>query len=234
MMEAQSDELWKSRNYDFHACLMSKGKYFSQADYRHLNYKVNYQKNELSYNRIATDETESGSFNLEVKVTVKCRGSPAIHTKFQDHVKAIKEVNAKIATILYDPTFSDFTFHLGANRFEVHKAILAAASPVFYRMFTTNMEESRNNECTVDNIDVETFKNLLQFVYGGELPDDLAEMSIDLYAAAHFYGIENLKRICKHEVHAKLFIDTSLEAYNFACVYDLEDLKMDAWVIIKR
>lgn len=39
------------------------------------------------------------------------------------------------------PSYTDFTFSVGGQNFQLHKALLAAASPVFDRMFCSNMQE---------------------------------------------------------------------------------------------
>lgn len=48
--------------------------------------------------------------------------------------------NCRCGTAL-DPSYTDVTFCVEGQEFQLHKAVLAAASPVFDRMFRSNMQE---------------------------------------------------------------------------------------------
>lgn len=48
--------------------------------------------------------------------------------------------NCRCGTAL-DPSYTDITFCVEGQEFQLHKAVLAAASPVFDRMFRSNMQE---------------------------------------------------------------------------------------------
>lgn len=48
--------------------------------------------------------------------------------------------NCQARAVLH-PSYTDFTFSVGGQDFQLHKALLAAASPVFDRMFCSNMQE---------------------------------------------------------------------------------------------
>lgn len=135
---------------------------------------------------------------------------------------------------LDDPTFSDFTFIINGTRFPVHKAILATASPVFYKVFTTNCSEKQNDVCKIDSFDSKAFEHLLRYLYGGEVPQNLSDMSISLYGLAYYYEIEDLREICKQSIQNHLSAKNALDAYKLAHLHNIEDLKHDAWKIIKR
>jgi hypothetical protein len=146
--------------------------------------------------------------------------------------------NQKIAeknlAMLNDSKYSDFTFIIKRRKFKVHKAILGAASPVFDRLFSTAMAEARTNEAKIDAIEPNIFESLLRFIYGGKLPENLASVAVDLFKAAHYYEIEDLKLVCEREVEEKLSEENAIQFYELAYVYDMKDLKTDAWKIIKR
>lgn len=129
--------------------------------------------------------------------------------------------------------WSDFTFIVKGTEIKVHKAILAAASRVFDKLFTIEMEESRNNVCKVDHIEPSVFLQLLRFIYGGNL-SGIKDVPKQLYEAAHYYGIEELEKISKEEVLAQLSTANALETFKWAQIYNLEVLKLKAWTIVKR
>lgn len=147
-----------------------------------------------------------------------------------------KNVIKNNLAILADPSFADFTI-IFCNQTEakVHKAFLAAASPVFYKMFTTDMKESRTNTCKLDaTIDPAIFGHLMRFIYGGLLPIFTCNLAMKLYNIAHIYQVEPLKRICENEMPKFLEVTNVFELYKLAHRYELEDLKIKAWRIIKR
>ena len=49
-------------------------------------------------------------------------------------------MNCQLATPLH-PSFTDFTITVDGQDFQLHKAVLAAASPVFERMLLSSMQE---------------------------------------------------------------------------------------------
>lgn len=145
-----------------------------------------------------------------------------------------------VSNMLGDPTFADFTFVVEGQKFKVHMAVLAAASPVMRRMFTGDLEEARTKTCTVDDITAETFDQLLRFIYRGEVPKVFGPKRFKgfpkkLYEAAHFYQIEKLKKICSRKINKDLSFRNALEVFEWVQIYDdFKQLKLDAWAIVKR
>jgi speckle-type POZ protein len=149
-------------------------------------------------------------------------------------VEIFKSVLDSNLAMLNDPKYSDFTCIVGDRSFKVHKAVLAAASPVFDRMFSTAMAEAQSNEAKIDAIDPNIFEHLLRFIYGGKLPENLAGIAEDVFKAAHFYEIHRLKETCEDEMNEKLSAENAMEIYKLAYVYGLKKLKENARTVIKR
>jgi hypothetical protein len=145
-----------------------------------------------------------------------------------------QKIVEKVLNMLSDEKYSDFTFAVKRREFKVHKIILAAASPVFDRMFSTPMVEAQANEVKIDSIEPEIFEHLLRFIYGAKLPENLYDIAVDLFKAAHYYEIQNLKAICEEKIEEELSSENAIEFYELAYVYDMKELKDDAWKIIKR
>lgn len=155
--------------------------------------------------------------------------------KFRDTTVQHKKIIANNKRILKDPKYSDFTFIVQKKEFKVHKNILAAASPVFDRLFSVKLKENRTNKCCVNDVEPVIFQYLLNFIYFGEMPENLLKDFIPrkLFEAAHYYQIDELVDICRQEIHYRLSVDNAEETYKWACTYELKDIKMDAWNIIK-
>jgi speckle-type POZ protein len=145
----------------------------------------------------------------------------------------VAEMNLRI---LEDEKYSDFTFIVGNRKFKVHKNILAAASPVFDRMFSSPMTEAQTNEANIDEIEPEVFKHLLRFIYGRKLPENLADVAValELFKAAHYYEIERLQEICCANIRDNINVENAVDVYELAHVYDLIELENESWEFIKR
>lgn len=94
------------------------------------------------------------------------------------------------------------------------------------------MKEARNSECIIEGIEPEIFKQLLRFFYSGKLPEDIVEVSVKLFEAAHYYEIEQLKEICRQQLPL-LKTENALEIFNWASIYDEDEMKIKAWAVIK-
>lgn len=177
---------------------------------------------------------KDNTLTLSCRLVITCEGESVLRKKFHDPQISKKSILSNVANMLGDPTFADFTFIVGGQKFKVHKNILAAASPVMKRMFTSDMEEAKTNKCTVDAINSTTFHHLLRFIYRSEVPYWFGIFATSLYEAAHYYDIENLKQFCVQEIHENLSAENALEVFEWVQPYDLEEIKMNAWAIVKR
>lgn len=98
---------------------------------------------------------------------------------------------------------------------KVHKTILAARSPVFLAMLTSDLEETNTSQVTIKDVNAATMRELLRFVYGNEI-ENLDDISHDLVIAADKYHIEQLKRICLSSVTLSLSSANVFEALEIA------------------
>ena len=61
----------------------------------------------------------------------------------------------------------------------------------------------------------------------------LVNIAMDLYKAAHYYRIEKLMEICEKSIHFSLSISNAQQIYELSTLYDMEEVKLDAWHIVK-
>lgn len=71
--------------------------------------------------------------------------------------------------LLESGQFADVTFVIGDQRMKGHKAILASRSNFFKNMFTVGMRECEEQVVTVQDIGLQTFQKLLEFIYTDQL-----------------------------------------------------------------
>src|SRR5690606_1785927 len=79
---------------------------------------------------------------------------------------------------------SDVIFVVGKKKFALHKAILAARSPVFAAMFANDLEKKKQNKVNIPDISVEVFEELIRFIYTGDLVPSMEQFAFELFIAA--------------------------------------------------
>ena len=95
--------------------------------------------------------------------------------------------------LLESATFSDMTLKVEDKVYPVHKAILAARSPVFAAMFNHDLEETKLGVVSITDLDTEVLREMLKFIYTGKVAQ-LDTMADALLAAADKVSILN----CSH------------------------------------
>lgn len=81
------------------------------------------------------------------------------------------------------------------KRIPCHRAVLADVSPVFDRMFGTEMREGTEQTVRVTNADSPTVKALIEFAYTGNV-SAVGEDLVKLLALADFYQMRSLVKRC--------------------------------------
>lgn len=110
---------------------------------------------------------------------------------------------------------SDIVLAVGDQKFEAHKSILMARSPVFLAMFTNNMKESRESEITIPDIEPHIFKKILYSIYTDEVTE-LDENAEDLLEAADRFQLLSLKEMCEKSLCNSVTIERAITILTLA------------------
>merc|ERR1712150_56028 len=89
---------------------------------------------------------------------------------------------------------SDVIICVGENKMHCHKLVLAMSSRYFERMFLGAMKESKEKEVVLQEIDLETLKSVLTFMYTDVIPNE--KINVQVLAASDMYEIMRLRKIC--------------------------------------
>lgn len=113
------------------------------------------------------------------------------------------DLSQHFGKLLLDEEGADVTFSVGGETFPAHKIVLATRSPVFKAQLYGQMKERRARHLTVEGIQPDVFKALLQFIYIDSLPDwddldaeEYCDISRHVLAAADRYAMDRLKLLC--------------------------------------
>lgn len=129
----------------------------------------------------------------------------------RDKKRALRERNlldlsTRLATLADDPGawFSDVVLHLGPQREPVpaHRAVLATASPILHALLLSSASSSQAGavaELELPDVDPQTFKMLLRFVYSGALHAGSGlstDAGLQLLELAERFDVPGLAGVC--------------------------------------
>ena len=137
-------------------------------------------------------------------------------------------------TILMDYSTADFIIRCKTRKFQVHRTILCARSPVLRATILSDMKEAKKGEIYVEEIDEKTMESIIIFIYTGKLnlgkdPDVL------MFAwAGHKYLLPGFMellcfKIRKERTTGEMISDLLISAH----LHDSKDLKEVAMEKIK-
>merc|ERR1712150_63681 len=123
---------------------------------------------------------------------------------------------------------TDIILIVGENKIHCHKLVLGLASKFFRRMFVSNMKESRSNVIELKEVDLETVKSLISYMYTDEIDED--KINVELLAASDMYEVLRLKALCCTELSESMTVENVIEIWQTAYRHNIEDLAHDALV----
>ncbi|GIX73029.1 speckle-type POZ protein-like B [Caerostris extrusa] len=126
--------------------------------------------------------------------------------------------------LLNEKTSCDVILRVGSAEFPAHKAILATRSPVFKAMFTCDMQETARNAVDISDLDADTVKRMLLYVYTDTLDHPEGDSVEKLYFAADKYEILCLKKKCA------LLLESDLRESNACRILLLADRHQDEYL----
>lgn len=106
----------------------------------------------------------------------------------------------------------DVTFVVGDEKIQAHLQILAARNKVLAKMFDSDAMEEKISCVKIPEIEPNTFKLLLKFIYSEKFESGDGEESLKVLQAAHKYSIENLVHKSALCLSDNLTIDCAVDA----------------------
>ncbi|GBO11949.1 TD and POZ domain-containing protein 2 [Araneus ventricosus] len=140
---------------------------------------------------------------------------PALPTTFKDDM--ISFYNESI--------FHDVQLHIGTETVPAHRDILRARSPVFRRMFATDMKEKASDCISITDLNLDTLKRMLLFLYTDTTGELELQSAKELYFASEKYGISSLKRRCSISMKQNLQPSNVCEILALADAHQDKELK---------
>lgn len=174
-----------------------------------------------------------GSLELDVKVCIK--RTLLLKNVTYRFIDTLNQLSDNFRQALEDEEFKDVKFIVNQKEIPAHKVVLAARSPVFKKMFITNMTEAQTNHVVITDISHDIFEEMLFFIYTGKTSEKFSMFAIELLAAAHKYQIENLKKLCEAEISKNLTEENAGAVLKSANLFDCDEaMKKEALQLFKR
>ncbi|GFU61277.1 TD and POZ domain-containing protein 3 [Trichonephila clavipes] len=95
-----------------------------------------------------------------------------------------------------DGTLSDIKLCTETESFPAHSTVLCARSPVFKAMFLDDMKEKLKGSVDIVDLDDDTARRMLLYMYTDSIEDLEWESALRLYEAADKYEILSLRKEC--------------------------------------
>lgn len=101
----------------------------------------------------------------------------------------------------------DVVLKIGDEHIPTHRAVLAACSPYFYAMFTSDLVESRQKVVTMKDVDASIVQQLVEFAYTGKFDVNVENVQ-SILATASLVQFHEVRELCCK------FLETQLDPSN--------------------
>ncbi|GIY38829.1 speckle-type POZ protein [Caerostris extrusa] len=132
-----------------------------------------------------------------------------------------------IEWMLHENVLCDVKLRTRAETFPAHWFILSARSPVFRAMLQSDMKEKAQDSIDIEDVDADTVRRMLLYMYSDACEDLQWESASQLYAAADKYQILSLKEECSSFLMSNLDTANACDALMIADLHNDEHLKLN-------
>lgn len=135
------------------------------------------------------------------------------------------ELTVDLETLLDTKQYSDMILSVGESELPVHKAILAARSPVFGAMFAhSSTREVQEGRVLIEDAQKEAVVSFIRYLYTGLIPPN-EQLTDELLALADKYEVPLLKDACDLMLTHSLNVENVLTLLCFAHLHDASLLR---------
>ena len=181
--------------------------------------------------------------NVDVEKSEKVEVSPSLErsssvvsvTSTSQGLTYCSEILKQMNEFRESNILCDALICVDGKTFPAHRTVLAAASPYFKALFSSNLGElnCESKPIVLSDIDTTNMIKLLQYIYTGEI--ELTEENIKpIISAANYLLISSLKDRCTRFLQRMLTPSNCLGIESTALKYDCENLRDSATSYIRE
>jgi hypothetical protein len=174
---------------------------------------------------VIMEKSQSCSHHAELFSSIlRCRHATGLMLEMQRQSSMFFcSANPASNSYVFDDTFSDVKFVVGPSRevIRAHRVVLATRSSYFCNMFTNGMTETSNGIVELPDVDMQSVRLLLMFIYnpclnlGNQSPLDL----MGVFALADRFVVDHLLRLCEHHLSSKVTWEIFFDLISIASQY---------------
>eukprot|EP00092_Neocalanus_flemingeri_P017620 GFUD01019063.1.p1 GENE.GFUD01019063.1~~GFUD01019063.1.p1 ORF type:complete len:351 (-),score=70.19 GFUD01019063.1:117-1169(-) len=192
--------VWKS--------LVSSKGWFPKSPGMNYKWMINVDRTTRLYPTELDLYDENKTFFLEAEILILKKNPEAFDSinapfKFLRDMKSIMELEE----------ISDFRIVCCGKVIKCHKIILCARSSVFKNMLSGETLENLNGEVIMNDSTVEPVKEMLKYIYTGEIPEKLGVLNLDLLYLAEKYLLGSLKFACGGSIVSSLTVSNCISSF---------------------
>jgi len=184
----------------------------------------------------------SGNLLLIIKVALLTEASQ--NTDSIDRISILSmgmnekmKISQDLKKVCTSDDFSDVHIKCGDTGetvFYCHCVILANRSTYFRTMLQSDFTESRIKIIEMKEIDVDTLRAILKFIYGGDIYE-LHENAVNLLEASQMLQLEDLKNVSEtYLLTVHMTLENAIDMLVIAEAHDARELKKGAMEIIVK
>lgn len=165
---------------------------------------------------------------LDLKIASPDGGEPCSiwggegFTQERSNAKAL----GSLGRMLREGIHTDITINASDGSIGVHRALLAARSPVFQSMFSHDLKEKELSTINITDMSIEVCQAFLNYLYGIIKNEEFLTHRLALLHAADKYDISDLREAIHESLLEDIDTKNVLERLQNASLYRLTKLKM--------
>ncbi|XP_029309853.1 kelch-like protein 40a [Cottoperca gobio] len=132
-----------------------------------------------------------------------------------------------LCDLLENDKFVDCVLKIQEEKFPCHRLVLAASSPFFKAMFLSDLEESKNREIVLKDVEPGVMGMILRYLYTSDI--NLTEQNVqDIFMVANMYQIPSIFSVCVSYLQEKLVLGNCLAIFRLGLLLDCPRLVLKA------
>ena len=150
-----------------------------------------------------------------------------------DPFKHRQELLERLDILRNNDSFCDVTISVKSKEFRAHRAVLAAASPFFLTLLTSDMKESNEQliKVELEEATESVVEDALKYLYTGNVTV-VEERAHNLIATANYLLLPSLKTMVGNALKGVVSTENCLFNYYFADKYECVELKKQCCQVI--
>ena len=155
---------------------------------------------------------------------------------FQDNPGELyyKEILQNLNSLRHESSLCDVTLVVEGREFKAHRNVLAASSPYFRNMFTSDMREKTEGKVTIEALTSSVMEDLLSYLYTGAVEVTNESRARDLLFASDYLMVPRLNKMAGDFLLRDLSVSTCISVYQLAVATRNEVLRAEALSLINK